>query len=288
MVLLAYCHGASRDALAQRYARPRADHQDLAAPQPGAAQGLSIVMSEEEDIEALAGEYVLGTLDAAERAAVAARRQREPALAAAIEAWEQRLAPLDEAGRGDRATGRAVLAHRGEPRPAANARRRRRPGRGRAPRSSTSRAVCAAGVPAPSPAARSPPASVLFTLVQSVWREAQPANFVAVLQKDAASPAFLVEVDLRSRLLTVRPVAAERQAGKSYELWLIHAKLGPPKSLGVIADRGFTVRPALAGYDSAVVEDATYAVTLEPEGGSPTGAPTSAPLWTGKLVQATP
>jgi anti-sigma-K factor RskA len=109
-----------------------------------------------------------------------------------------------------------------------------------------------------------------------------------VLQKDAASPAFLVEVDLRSRLLTVRPVAAERQAGKSYELWLIHAKLGAPRSLGVIADQGFTVRPVLTRFDDAVVEDGTYAVTLEPEGGSPTGAPTSAPLWTGKLVQATP
>jgi anti-sigma-K factor RskA len=88
--------------------------------------------------------------------------------------------------------------------------------------------------------------------------------------------------------LTVRPVAAQREPGKSYELWMIHAKLGAPKSLGVIADQGFTVRPALASYDSAVIEDATYAVTLEPQGGSPTGAPTSAPLWTGKLVQARP
>lgn len=243
-------------------------------------------MSEEEDIEALAGEYVLGTLDAAERAAVAARRQREPALAAAIEAWEQRLAPLDAAaeeieppaglfsriearlgtqrirGAGPDAAGGAEIVD------LTRLLRRWRAG-------AFASGAVAAGL-------------VLFTLVQSVWREAQPANFVAVLQKDAASPAFLVEVDLRSRLLTVRPVAAERQAGKSYELWLIHAKLGPPKSLGVIADRGFTVRPALAGYDSTIVEDATYAVTLEPEGGSPTGAPTSAPLWTGKLVQATP
>jgi anti-sigma-K factor RskA len=109
-----------------------------------------------------------------------------------------------------------------------------------------------------------------------------------VLQKDAASPAFLVEVNLRSLVLTVRPVAAERQPGKSYELWMIQEKLGAPKSLGVIADRGFTVRPTLAAYEPAVIEDALFAVTLEPEGGSPTGAPTSAPLWTGKLVQATP
>ena len=40
-----------------------------------------------DDIEVLAGEFVLGTLDLAERTAVAARRQREPALDAAIRDW---------------------------------------------------------------------------------------------------------------------------------------------------------------------------------------------------------
>ena len=54
-------------------------------------------MSTPDDIDALAGEYVLGTLDAAERADVAARRAGDPALSAAIRAWERRLAPLDAA-----------------------------------------------------------------------------------------------------------------------------------------------------------------------------------------------
>ena len=34
--------------------------------------------------------------------------------------------------------------------------------------------------------------------------------------------------------------------------------------------------------------NATYAVSLEPEGGSPTGLPTGPVLFTGKLIQATP
>jgi anti-sigma-K factor RskA len=240
-------------------------------------------MNEEEDIQALAGEYVLGTLDAAERTAVAARRLREPELDAAIAAWELRLAPLAEAAEGieppaellSRIEARIDAAARGTESQAGaeivDLTRRLRRWRAAA----FAGGALAAGL-------------ALFILGKDVMRGAEPSNFVAVLQKDAASPAFLVEVDLRSRLLTVRPVAAERQAGKSYELWLIHQKLGAPRSLGVIADKGFTVRPALAGYDSAVVEDATYAVTLEPEGGSPTGVPTGAPLWTGKLVQATP
>ncbi len=55
-------------------------------------------MSELDDIEAVAGEYVLGTLDAAERAEVTARREREPALDRAIRRWERDFAPLIDAG----------------------------------------------------------------------------------------------------------------------------------------------------------------------------------------------
>jgi len=54
-------------------------------------------MTEDENIDGLAGEYVLGCLDGAERADVDARRPLEGPLKAAIEAWERRLAPLLEA-----------------------------------------------------------------------------------------------------------------------------------------------------------------------------------------------
>jgi hypothetical protein len=57
-------------------------------------------MSEERDIDGLAAEYVLGTLDAAERHRINVRRQTDAALSAAIGAWERRLAPLNEQGRG--------------------------------------------------------------------------------------------------------------------------------------------------------------------------------------------
>jgi anti-sigma-K factor RskA len=53
-------------------------------------------MTEDEDIDGLAAEYVLGSLDAAERAAVDARRRTDRHLAAAIAAWERRLAPLSD------------------------------------------------------------------------------------------------------------------------------------------------------------------------------------------------
>jgi anti-sigma-K factor RskA len=57
-------------------------------------------MTEDDDIDGLAGEYVLGSLDTAERADVNARRRADMLLAAAIEAWHRRLDPLNESASG--------------------------------------------------------------------------------------------------------------------------------------------------------------------------------------------
>jgi anti-sigma-K factor RskA len=114
------------------------------------------------------------------------------------------------------------------------------------------------------------------------------AQYVAVLQRDAASPAFLLTFDLDKRTLTVRTVRAERQPGKAYELWLVSDRFRSPRSLGLIGNEEFTQRPQLANYDAVTINRATYAVSLEPEGGSPTGAPTGPVLFTGKLLQVTP
>ena len=54
-------------------------------------------MTDAEDIDGLAAEYVLGSLDPVERMEVAARRHGEPALDDAIKAWERRLGPLSDA-----------------------------------------------------------------------------------------------------------------------------------------------------------------------------------------------
>jgi anti-sigma-K factor RskA len=61
----------------------------------------------------------------------------------------------------------------------------------------------------------------------------------------------------------------------------------PPHSLGLIGDDEFTVRAALSDYQPAAITGATYGISLEPAGGSPTGAPTG-PVRHAKLRQATP
>jgi len=111
---------------------------------------------------------------------------------------------------------------------------------------------------------------------------------VALLQKDSASPAFILTVDAATKNFTVRRVGATPEPGKSFELWIVSDKLQRPRSLGVIGGADFTARPALASYDADTVSKATYAVTVEPEGGSPTGAATGPIVFTGKLIETVP
>jgi anti-sigma-K factor RskA len=114
------------------------------------------------------------------------------------------------------------------------------------------------------------------------------AQYVAVLQKEGGSPAFILTVDGATRNFTVRKVDASAEPGKSFELWLISDKLPRPRSLGVIGGGDFTARPVLAAYDMDLVNNATYAVTIEQAGGSPDGNPHSAPVYAGKLVETVP
>jgi anti-sigma-K factor RskA len=114
------------------------------------------------------------------------------------------------------------------------------------------------------------------------------AQYVAVLQKEGGSPAFILTVDGATKNFTVRKVGAAPEPGKSYELWLISDKLQRPRSLGVIGGSDFTARPVLSSYDADTINTATYAVTIEQAGGSPDGNPHSAPVFTGKLIESVP
>ncbi|MBB4429525.1 anti-sigma-K factor RskA [Bradyrhizobium sp. CIR48] len=114
------------------------------------------------------------------------------------------------------------------------------------------------------------------------------AQYVALLQGQGGGPAFILTIDGATKNFTVRKVGATPEPGKSFELWLISDKLPRPRSLGVIGAGEFTARPLLASYDSEVVNGATYAVTVEQAGGSPNGQPTSAPIFSGKLIETVP
>jgi len=133
-----------------------------------------------------------------------------------------------------------------------------------------------------------PRTQVVEVKAPAVPTAAAAAQYVALLQKDSNSPAFILTVDAATKNFTVRKVGATTEPGKSYELWIVSDKLQRPRSLGVIGGNEFTARPVLSAYDPDIVNKATYAVTVEPEGGSPTGVATGPIVFTGKLIETVP
>ena len=284
-------------------------------------------MAYSEDHIALAAEYVLGTLDAAERAQVEAMMSAEADFKAMVEAWDRKLGVLNQMvglvePRADVWEKIRIAIGLAEPQvplelpeiaPAQPTTPTETPAAG--PTFETSNVIAFSqetrrwrGIArAASALAAALVALLAIQLVQPDWLpeglRPQPrvrivqvqapaapshAQYVAVLQKDGGGPAFILTVDAATRDFTVRKVQAPPEPGKSYELWVISDKLGDPRSLGVIGDSDFTARPMLASYDPAIVKDATYAVTVEQQGGSPDGKPGSAPVYTGKLIETVP
>jgi len=114
------------------------------------------------------------------------------------------------------------------------------------------------------------------------------ARMVAVLQQDPTTPAFLLTVDPQSRTLVARRVSAKPEQGRSYELWLVAKGASAPKSLGLVGQDEFTQRTIPGSIDLATLRSASYAVSLEPAGGSTSGVPTGPILFTGNIVDSVP
>jgi anti-sigma-K factor RskA len=238
-------------------------------------------MTELGDIDGLAGEYVLGTLTRAERAEAEERRATDAALDKAIQAWERRLTPLADivapvtpsAGLYNKIRAQIGLASHVVSLKAREQAITRRASRWRAATAGmTALAASLAGVVG----------------WQDYQKRQMPTQYVAVLQAGEALPGFLLTVDTKTNMFVISAMKKPDEPEKSYQLWLVHDEMDHPKSLGVFDDSEMDVRPMPGGKDHDMYMDATYKVSMEPKGGSPTGAPTGPVVFSGKLVKATP
>ena len=109
------------------------------------------------------------------------------------------------------------------------------------------------------------------------------APMMATLGQDSGQPGFVAAVGADGRSLTIVPAALLASDQRSMELWLIPPG-DRPHSLGLIA-RGQPVRLIVpADLAGRLTTDAVLAVSLEPQGGSPTGQPTGPVIANGKLT----
>jgi anti-sigma-K factor RskA len=221
-----------------------------------------------ELVDRLAAEYVLGTLRGR------ARRRFErwllsPQVGALVKAWEDRLAGLEPQLKG-------VTPPAGVWRGIENRLELRKLAR----RPTMRWVAIAAGV-------------LFFGLVgmfalnqfggdQKVELVASQKSFI---QADPQTIYWRVELlgDNQEISLHVHQVH-DLPPGKSHELWVIPASGGAPVSLGLLPHIGDQQRVLTAAQRAALAGAKTLAVSLEPEGGSPNGAPTevllTAPLAT--------
>lgn len=229
----------------------------------------------------LAGEYVLGVLDAAQRAGAERRIASDPGFARLVTQWENRLAPL-LASLGSE----PVPAHLW-PRirtslgwPAASAGSPRLWQRTGFWQGMTALAAALALVAVFSRRDLSPtapvstPVAVTPTTPPTAAEPEQATRPVTPLLHDDGTPGWLASVDkTQGKVLMVPVPAAADAAGRAPELWLIPAG-GAPRSLGLVSiDRAHTVAVPDALRD-ALVNGSVLAITLEPATGAPQGIPT--------------
>ncbi len=226
---------------------------------------------DDDDLDAVAAEYVLGTLDRLERRAAETRILREPAFAAAVAAWAERLSPLDEtvgevmppdrvwggiAGRIGGAAGLGQVIHLER---------------------SVKRWRVATGVVGI--------AAALLAVVVAREALAPPpsmpnASYVAVLGGEGGEPAFVASVDTAAGTIRLRRVGMAPPPDKSFELWQVPAS-GPTVSLGV-ADS----ERELKAIGVSLKPGEKLAISVEPKGGSPTGQATGPVVYIGTLLPA--
>ena len=225
-----------------------------------------------EELQQLAGEYVLGTLPLAARLQVERRMQDEPQLRAEVDAWERRLLPL------------TALAEPVEPSPklwpriAGNLR----------PQAVTDaggwrrwwddlrlwRALAGVALAV---------TLVLGNMVLLRPEVAQPAYMVVLVSPQQRNAGYVVQASLNNQLTLTPLEGTPVPSQKSLQFWTKGNGWTRPASLGLVTPNQ-SLKVAL-GKLPQVQPGQLFEITLEPEAGSPTGKPTGPILYIGRVVK---
>jgi anti-sigma-K factor RskA len=225
--------------------------------------------------ERLAAEYVLGTLAGRARARFQSLMRYDPELRRAVADWETRLTPLAHAGteiappdRLWRAIDRRVK------------RVRRRSGWWES--LAFWRTFAVTGVAF---------AAVLGVAIGMAPRPEPPISTVAVMSDSGGRPAMVVawppmkamrDPHIRVKIVQDHPTMAP---STSWELWLLPGAKAAPISLGQVSLDQVQVIKLPQAVTARMAGAWGMALSVEPAGGSPTGAPTGPIIFRGECVR---
>jgi anti-sigma-K factor RskA len=221
-----------------------------------------------EDDIALAGEYVLGLLDAAGEATVNARIATDSAFAAEVDAWRERLAPMLA---GEEAAPAHIWAAIQNALPGPSG---QDVGSGKLLfwRTLTGISVGAAAILG----------ILLLQKPEAVAPPAPEAPLIAALGSETGNASLTASYDVGTGRMIVTPVSLD--TGELYpELWIIPAD-GTPRSLGIVESRQATAMTVPADMRRYMDSGGTLAITSEPQSGGPGGKPSGPVIASGKIT----
>lgn len=223
-----------------------------------------------DDLDDLAAEYVLGTLSGEQRASMRDRLEREPALRAAVDAWETRLLELTALAEPIAPTNRLwsrIERSLEEVYPAE--RRRVSWWRGLG----LWQGLSAAGIAG----------SVLLAL--AMWTKAPPVitYMVVLMAPSGQAPGWVVQAN-DARIVQLIPLGQDEVPdGMTLQFWTKADQWRAPVSLGLVKP-GEQYRVPLRSLPP-LEPNQLFELTLEKSGGSPTGAPTGPVKFIGRAVK---
>lgn len=238
---------------------------------------MSAPMNFEDDRDLLAGEYVLGTLSAAQRQEVQARLPHDAALRDAVQRWEARLLPLTELSapvepsellwpRIARTLDAAQTARPAAPRAT-----------GLWNNLNFWRSLAAGGM-----------AAVLILGSTLALRPAAipgaPQYVVVLVAPQSQAPGWVVQAQAGQSAVQLVPIAAtEVPADRALEFWTKADGWAGPVSLGLIKPG----EPVVIPLDKLppLEPNQLFELTLEPKTGSPIGKPTGPIQFIGRAVK---
>lgn len=235
----------------------------------------------------LAAEYVLGTLQGRARARFRRLLAQNRELHAIVAWWEQRLAglagriaPVAPRERVWTAIDLAINAPNTVTLRPAPVQRRVDPWRVWALVSTAASMLLALGL---WQQLQQAPQLIEVPKIVAVER-ASPLPYVAMLQPQKSEARWKVSIYPERGLMKVSASGRYNMNvdQQSLELWMVEA--GGPRSLGVLPNQGEAEMKLPAGVK--MEGDVTLAISVEPHGGSPTGAPTGPVILAASAVRA--
>lgn len=224
-----------------------------------------------EALHALAGEYVLGTLPPELHAAIAERLSADPALRAAVDAWEARLLPLTELATAQppsaRLWGRIQRSLDELPAPA------RASQLGWWQRLGLWQGLSAAGLAA----------SLLLAFTLLTTPAPTTRYLVVLVAPSSQAPGWVVQAS-DSRVIELIPLGRDAvPEGMALQFWTKGEQWQAPVSLGLVKP-GEPYRVPLQSLPPLEANQ-LFELTLEKAGGSPSGLPTGPVKFIGRAVK---